>query len=94
MIKNLENGKRVTLKSNLSNEILKLTIQNENYVIINTKESLLVADLNSGKGSEILNSFTGSEKYDFSKADQHPIQAGFSAQIAARPARLKRADSD
>lgn len=66
IVKDLESGRRVTIKSNFSNEITKLSIQNENFVIINTKDSLIVADLTTGKSSEIQGNFSGSEKYDFS----------------------------
>jgi intraflagellar transport protein 172 len=65
-VKDLESGRRITIKSIFSNEITKLNIQNENFVTINTKDSLIVADLTTGKSSEIQGNFSGNEKYDYS----------------------------
>ena len=65
MVKDTKKGKRMTIKSNLSPEILKVNIQEENYIIINTEHSLIVGDLSLQKFSEVPFNSTGTEKFDF-----------------------------
>ena len=65
MVKDTKKGKRMTIKSNLSPEILKVNIQDENYIIINTEHSLIVGDLSLQKFSEVPFNSTGTEKFDF-----------------------------
>ena len=65
MVKDTKKGKRMTIKSNLSPEILKVNIQEDNYIIINTEHSLIVGDLSLQKFSEVPFNSTGTEKFDF-----------------------------
>ena len=64
LIKNIENDKRMTIKTTLSPEINKVSIENNNFVIINTKNSLIIGDLTSQKFSEIPWNLSGEEKFD------------------------------
>ena len=66
VIKNLETKKRLIIKPQLSIEITKINIYLDNYVVMFTKESLIVGDLNLEKHSEIQWKKTGQEKFDFS----------------------------
>jgi intraflagellar transport protein 172 len=65
IIKNTQNQKRLIIKPKTSNEIIKINIYLDNYVVIFTKESLIVGDLNLEKSSEINWKRSGQEKFDF-----------------------------
>jgi len=65
VIKNLESGKRLVIKPNLSEEITKINIYLDNYVVMFTKESLVLGDLENEKSSEISWHQSGQEKFDF-----------------------------
>jgi intraflagellar transport protein 172 len=64
-IKNIENNKRLLLKTLLSTEISKMNIFGNN-IVFTTKDSLLIGDVDRGKYSEIPWIVTGKEIYDFS----------------------------
>ena len=66
IIKNTQTQKRLVIKPKTSNEIVKINIYLDNYVVIFTKESLIVGDLNLEKCSEINWKRSGQEKFDFS----------------------------
>ena len=66
VIKNNQTQKRLVIKPKLSSQILKINIYLDNYVVIFTKESLILGDLNLEKHSEIQWKRTGNEKFDFS----------------------------
>ena len=65
IVKDIEKNKRMTIKTSLSNEILKVNIQNNNFIIVNTETSLIVGDLTTQKWSEVPWNTNGNEKYDF-----------------------------
>lgn len=69
MIKDLEKGRRINIKSTLAPEILKVSVQNNNYIVITTESSLIVGDLNTQKWSEVPWHSTGEEKYDFNNCN-------------------------
>jgi intraflagellar transport protein 172 len=66
IIKNIETNKRLVIKPNLSSEINKINIYLDNYIVMQTKESLILGDLDSEKYSELPWNFNSTEKYDFS----------------------------
>ena len=66
VIKNKETQKRLVIKPKLSSQIVKINIYLDNYVVIFTKESLILGDLNLEKHSEIPWKRNGQEKFDFS----------------------------
>ena len=66
VIKNTSTQKRLVIKPKLSSQIIKINIYLDNYVVMFTKESLIVGDLNLEKHSEIQWKRTGQEKFDFS----------------------------
>jgi intraflagellar transport protein 172 len=63
-VKNIENNKRLLIKTQLSPEILKMNIFNNN-IVFSTKDSLIIGDVDGGKYSEILWTVSGKEVYDF-----------------------------
>ena len=65
MIKDTKKGKRMTIKTTLSPEILKVNVQEDNFIIINTENSLIVGDLTLQKISEVSFNSNGTEKFDF-----------------------------
>ena len=65
IVKDIEKGKRLTIKTTLSNEIQKVNIQNNNFIVVNTETSLIVGDITSQKWSEVPWNTNGNEKYDF-----------------------------
>jgi intraflagellar transport protein 172 len=64
-IKNIENNKRLVVKIQLSTEIAKMNIFNNN-IVFTTKDSLIIGDVDGGKYSEIPWTVSGKEIYDFS----------------------------
>ena len=66
VIKNNQNQKRLVIKPQMSTDIVKLNIYLDNFVVLFTKESLIVGDLNLEKHSEIQWKRSGQEKFDFS----------------------------
>ena len=66
VIKNTSTQKRLVIKPKLSSQITKINIYLDNYVVMFTKESLILGDLNLEKYSEIPWKRTGQEKFDFS----------------------------
>lgn len=65
VIKDLESAKRLVIKPSLSEEITKINIYLDNFVVMFTKESLVLGDLENQKSSEISWHRTGQEKFDF-----------------------------
>ena len=47
--KNMETNKRLVIKPNLSSEINKINIYLDNYIVMQTKESLILGDLDYEK---------------------------------------------
>lgn len=66
VIKNMETTKRLVIKPTLSNEIVKINIYLDNFIIMFTRESLILGDLDNEKCSEISWKQTNQEKFDFS----------------------------
>ncbi len=66
VIKNIETNKRLVIKPSLSNEIQKINIYLDNYIVMHTKESLIIGDLDFEKSSELPWNFNSTEKFDFS----------------------------
>ena len=66
VIKNNQTQKRLVIKPQMSTDIVKLNIYLDNFVVLFTKESLIVGDLNLEKHSEIQWKKSGQEKFDFS----------------------------
>ncbi|MCQ2816330.1 MAG: hypothetical protein MJ252_03590 [archaeon] len=69
LIKNTETTKRLIIKPRLSDEIIKLNIYLDNFVVMFTKESLLVGDISLEKYSEIPWKKADNEKFDFSNTN-------------------------
>ena len=65
VIKNLETQKRLVIKPQCSTEITKININLDNYLILNTKESLIIGDIDQEKYSELQWCYSGDEKFDF-----------------------------
>ena len=66
IVKRLETGSRIVLKSNYGYEITKINIYQDRYLVAQTAETLLLGDMESCKLSELLWRGSGKEKYDFS----------------------------
>ncbi len=73
MIKNLENNKRIVLKSLTNSEIIKINIFHNQYILLATKDSLIFGDINENnifnQSAEINWNYTGNEKFDFSNSN-------------------------
>ena len=65
VIKNLETLKRLVIKPQHSTEITKININSDNYLVLYTKESLIIGDIEQEKYSELQWAPTGEEKFDF-----------------------------
>ena len=65
IVKDIEKERRINIKTNLAPEILKVEIKNNNFLIVNTENSLIVGDLTSQKYSEVPWTNTGNERFDF-----------------------------
>jgi intraflagellar transport protein 172 len=65
VVKNTENGKRLVIKPTLSQEIIKINIYLDNFIVMSTKESLVLGDLEGEKSSELAWNVTGKEKFEF-----------------------------
>lgn len=66
IVKRIENGQRIVLKSNMGHEISKINIYQDRYLVASTSSSLLLGDMDSCKLSELPWRGSGNEKYDFS----------------------------
>eukprot|EP01022_Parablepharisma_sp_SALTPOND_P020315 TRINITY_DN365_c0_g1_i1.p1 TRINITY_DN365_c0_g1~~TRINITY_DN365_c0_g1_i1.p1 ORF type:complete len:1766 (-),score=259.62 TRINITY_DN365_c0_g1_i1:1103-6400(-) len=66
IVKKLDTGERAMMKSSTGNEISKLKIYRDRYVVGQTVDTLLLCDLDNGKMSEIPWRGSGNEKFDFS----------------------------
>lgn len=65
VIKNLSNGQRVLLKSKQDQDIEKINIYKDQFVIAITPETLIVADMSSNRLSEVPWLGGGHEKFNF-----------------------------
>lgn len=66
VVKTIANGNRVVVKSSYSNEIRKINVFQDRYVVANTYETLLLGDLETNKISELQWKESENEKFDFS----------------------------
>ena len=64
-VKDIEKERRISIKTNLAPEILKVEIKNNNFLIINTDNSLIVGDLTTQKYSEVPWNNFDSCRFDF-----------------------------
>ena len=64
-VKDIEKERRINIKTNLAPEILKVEIKNNNFLVINTDNSLIVGDLTTQKYSEVPWNNSDSCRYDF-----------------------------
>ena len=64
-VKDIEKERRISIKTNLAPEILKVEIKNNNFLIINTDNSLIVGDLTTQKYSEVPWNNADSCRFDF-----------------------------
>lgn len=64
-VKDIEKERRINIKTNLAPEILKVEIKNNNFLVINTDNSLIVGDLTTQKYSEVPWNNTDSCRFDF-----------------------------
>ena len=62
----LATGKKSVVRSGNSQEITKINIYQDRYVVANTYETVIVGDLETDKTSEVMWRGAGNEKYDFS----------------------------
>ena len=65
LVKNIERNKKVILKPKQSTIIMSFKLYKDNFVILTTKESIMFADIEGEKCSEIVWSVNGKEKFDF-----------------------------
>lgn len=66
IVKRIENGQRIVLKSNMGHEISKINIYQDRYIVASTSNTLLLGDMESCKLSELPWRGSGNEKFDFS----------------------------
>ena len=64
-VKDIEKERRINIKTNLAPEILKVEIKNNNFLVINTDNSLIVGDLTTQKYSEVPWNNSDSCRFDF-----------------------------
>lgn len=64
-VKDIEKERRINIKTNLAPEILKVEIKNNNFLIVNTDNSLIVGDLTTQKYSEVPWNNSDSYRFDF-----------------------------
>lgn len=69
LIKNTNTSKRLIIKPKYSTEITKMNIYLDNFVVMFTKESMIVGDITLEKYSEIQWRRGGQEKFDFSNTN-------------------------
>lgn len=75
IIKNLETSKRLIFKPKHSQEIVGMKIYKDNFIVITTRESIILGDIENEKQSEIVWNINGKEKYDFSNPNVCMIYA-------------------
>lgn len=66
MLKNKENNKKLFIKPTINQTIVSIKMIKDTFLIVLTKESLILGDINSEKMSEIHWTNSGKEKFDFS----------------------------
>lgn len=66
VLKKLQDGSRVAIKSQTGQEIYKINIYRDQFLVGLTPESIIVGDTESKLVSEIPWRGSGNEKYDFS----------------------------
>lgn len=69
VIQTLSNGDRCVIQTSLASEINRVNVLQDRFVVANTFTSLILADLESKKVSEIQWRGSGNEKFDFSNPD-------------------------
>eukprot|EP00796_Vickermania_ingenoplastis_P010031 gene10031-7008_t len=66
IVKRLATGARTVLRSNMGDEVQRVTVHQDRYLVAHTTTTLLVGDLVSRMLSEVPWQLTGREKFDFS----------------------------
>eukprot|EP00906_Rhabdomonas_costata_P032028 RCo045161 len=65
IVRRLSNGTRIALKSQYGNEITKVRVYQDKYLVGHTESTLLMGDMVSGKLSEVPWNSTGQERFLF-----------------------------
>lgn len=73
ILKKIENNKKMTIKTKLNSEIIKMNIYDD-YVVLRTKETLILVDSNKQKYSEIEWQTTDKEFFNFDNPNLCLIQ--------------------
>ncbi len=66
IVQTISSGHRTAVKSDQGNEITKIDIMQDKFVVANTATTIILAELKSGNSSEIEWQGSGKEKFDFS----------------------------
>lgn len=66
IVKKIENGSSIVLKSMQGHEISKINVYQDRYITATTHSTILLADTENGKLSELPWRGSGNEKFDFS----------------------------
>ena len=66
IVKRIESGSRIVLKSNVGGEITKINIYQDRFLVAYTPDTILLGDMESCKLSELMWRGSGNEKFDFS----------------------------
>lgn len=66
LVKRIENGQRIVLKSQNGYEISKINVYQDRFLVATTHSTLLLGDMESCKLSELPWRGSGNEKFDFS----------------------------
>ena len=66
IVKKIDNGSSIVLKSTQGQEISKISVYQDRYITAKTQSTLLLADTESNKVSELPWRGSGNEKFDFS----------------------------
>lgn len=70
---NLETKQRICLRMNITVEVDKISIQKDNFVIVATKQSLIIGNINLSNHCEIKWELSGNEIFDFSSDFNDPF---------------------
>lgn len=69
IVKKIGGEQRLNVKSRTTQEVHKINIYQDRYIVAQTMESLLLGDVENGKLSEIHWRGSGNEKFDFSSSN-------------------------